>query len=174
MRSKADLKSTKRWCVSIYFYCVFSKTWRKDLVYDWFARSETALIRTNQFVDEWFQPFTLNAWQDSICNREQTYATIIATDCGITFFKYWAEQTQTPFTWHAFQWPYVSEKLVHTASQPISFGFKKFSRTAIKTAGFVEFKLLNGHGHFFPVWWCNWGSIVQSVWKKPNVVVLYL
>ena len=23
---------------------------------------------------------------------------------------------------------------------------------------------LNGNGNFFPVWWCNRGSIVQSVW----------
>ena len=41
---------------------------------------------------------------------------------------------------------------------------RKFSREAIITAGFVEFKPLNGYSHFFPVWWCNWGSIVQSVW----------
>ena len=41
---------------------------------------DTTLIRTNEFVDEWFQSLTQNARQDSICNREQAYVTIIAAD----------------------------------------------------------------------------------------------
>ena len=124
------------------------------------------MLRTNQCVDEWFQSLTQNDRQDSICNREQTYATIIAADCGIALFGYWAEQTKTPNTWHAFQWLYVAEKMVHAANQRISSCFKKFSREVIITAGFIEFRPLNSHGHFFPVCWSNWGRIVQSVWSK--------
>ena len=51
-----------------------------------FARSETTLIRTNQFVDEWFQSLRQYGSQDSICNLEQAYATIIAADYGIALF----------------------------------------------------------------------------------------
>ena len=68
-----------------------------------FARSETTLIRTNQFVDEWFQSLTQNARQNSICNSEQAYATIIAAACDIALFNYWAEQNKSLITWHAFQ-----------------------------------------------------------------------
>ena len=57
------------------------------------SKSEITLIRTNQFVDEWFQSLTQNARQDSICNR----------DCGIALFEYWAEQINMPITWHSFQ-----------------------------------------------------------------------
>ena len=63
---------------------------------------------------------------------------IIAADCGIGLFDYWAEQTKTPI-------------MVHAANQLISYCCKKFSRKGIITAGFVKFKPLNGNGHFFPV-----------------------
>ena len=76
---------------------------KKDVVYGGFARSETTLIRNNQFVDEWFQSLTQYAREDSICNREQAYATIIGADCDIAVFENWAEQTKTLITWHAFQ-----------------------------------------------------------------------
>ena len=74
---------------------------RTDLVYGGFVRSEITLIRTNQFVDEWFQSLTQYAGRHSICNREQV--TIIVADCGIALFEYWVEQTKTSITWHAFQ-----------------------------------------------------------------------
>ena len=89
--------------MSICFSHVFSKIWRKDLVYGGFARSENTLIRTNQFVDEWFQSLTWYTRHDSIRNREQAYAMIIVADCGNVLFEYRAEQTKTPITWHAFQ-----------------------------------------------------------------------
>ena len=43
----------------------------------------------------------------------------------------------------------ASEKVMHAANQLMSSCFKKFSREAIITAGFVEFKPLNGYGHLF-------------------------
>ena len=76
--SKADLKSTKRWNVLICLSRVFSKIWRSVKIWSmvdlliWLLilMSETTLIRTNQFVNEWIQSLTQNARQDSICNRE--------------------------------------------------------------------------------------------------------
>ena len=91
-------------CVDLLIPCLLQQlAQRKDLVYGGFARFETTMIRTNQFVDGWFQSLTQNARQAYICNREQTYATIIASDYGIVLFEYWAEKIKTPITWHAFQ-----------------------------------------------------------------------
>ena len=68
------------------------------MIYGGIDRSESTLIRIFQFLDEGFPSLTENDKQDYIYNREQAYATIIAADCGIARFKYWAEQTKTPIT----------------------------------------------------------------------------
>ena len=42
----------------------------------------------NHFVVEWFQSVTQYSRQGSICNREQTYAMIIAANCGIALRRH--------------------------------------------------------------------------------------
>ena len=51
-------------CVDLLIPCLLQDlAQRKDLVYGGFAMSEITLIRTNQFVDKWFQSLTQNAMQ---------------------------------------------------------------------------------------------------------------
>ena len=68
---KAALRSTKSWCVSTCFSWAFSRIWRNMNMNGGLARSESALISSNQCFDEWLQSFTQYARKNLICGREK-------------------------------------------------------------------------------------------------------
>ena len=59
-----------------------------ESVYGEFARSETTLIRTSLLTNGFILS---HRTLDRMCNRDQAYDTIIAADCVIALFEYWAE-----------------------------------------------------------------------------------
>ena len=134
--SKADLKSTKKCCDSICCFYVFSKIWHSEKIW-------------SMVVYSGFEPISVltNAFNLS----------------HIALLEYWAEQTSTAITWHAFQWTNVAEKVVQAANQLISSCIKKFSREVCARHGFLTHVVHLSPNDQYGSWY--WG---QAIAKPPS------
>ena len=73
------------------------------------ARSEAALVRSNQRIGVVLQSFTQYACKDLICDREKAYTPIVGAYRGVSLFQDSTQSTKVPITGHVhYDWGAVS------------------------------------------------------------------
>ena len=63
---------------------------------------ETALIRSTQCFDEWFQSFTKYACKNLICDKEKAYTPVVGAYRRDSLFLDRTEDTEFPIVGHTF------------------------------------------------------------------------
>ena len=75
-------------CVDLFFVGLFQDlALCEDLVNGGFARSQAALIRSNQCFDEWIQSFTQYACKNLTCDREKAYTPVVGAYRRFSLFE---------------------------------------------------------------------------------------
>ena len=134
------------------------------------ARSEAALIRSNQCLGVELQSFTQYARKDLICDREKAHNPIVGPYRGVSLFQDRTQSTKVPIAGHVFVQPYFADKLVHTPYELFASGLKQLSREAVGSCCLVVFKSLTlaSLAHLSPDYFFCPCRMTLRAWNLPS------